>query len=308
MIRKIHWTVIAVLFLGVAAQAAAPVGLISMVSGNVRILRSGEKSPVPARTADLIGPGDRILTGKNSEAAFLFCPESRAAKILPRAEVQFQATSLKVLKGKLDSERKVPSCRLPTSLVLASASQMQSGMMRLRGANLLLRSPSRTRVATLQPQFSWAAVDHADAYEVKLMNREERILWRQTLSATAVEYPAEAQALEWGKKYWWRVTAREGQDTLVEAGSYFRVLPSEQAEQVRATESTLRQALQDNPADNGPRFLLAFLYEQNEMLDQAARVYGELADRMGPQDWVQRRLNALMNKLGWDRVESGAFR
>ena len=41
---------------------------------------------------------------------------------------------------------------------------------------------------------------------------------------------------------------------------------------------------------NGPRFLLAFLYEENGMVDEAARVYGELADRMQPQDWVQGHL------------------
>ena len=307
MTRKMHWTVIAMLLLAVAAQGAAPVGLLSMVSGNVRILRSGQKTPVPARTADLIAPGDRILTGKNSEAAFLFCPESRAAKITAGAEVQFDAEALKVLKGNLNAERKVPSCRLPSNLVLASASRMQSGMMRLRGANLLLRSPSRTRVATLEPRSLWAPVDNAEVYEVKLMNREEQILWRQTVTATELRYPTETQALKWGKKYWWRVTAREGEDTLVEAGSFFQVLPDERAEQVRATESALRQLLQDNPSDNGPRFLLAFLYEEHGMVDQAARVYGELADRMGPQAWVQGRLIQLLNKLGWDRVESGAF-
>ncbi len=34
------------------------------------------------------------------------------------------------------------------------------------------------------------------------MNREERILWRQTVAATELRYPAETQALKWGKKYW----------------------------------------------------------------------------------------------------------
>ena len=308
MTRTIRWTLIALLLLAVAAQGATPVGLLSMVSGNVTILRSGQKTPVPARTADLITAGDRILTGKNSEAAFLFCPQSRAAKIPAGAEVQFNARTLKVLKGNLNGERKVPSCRLPSNLVLASASRMQSGMMRLRGANLLLRSPSRTRIATRHPRFLWGAVDNAEAYEVKLMNREEKILWRQTVTTTDLQYPAEAQALKGGKKYWWRVTAREGEDTLVEAGSFFQVLPDERAEQVRDTESALRQLLQDNPSDNGPRFLLAFLYEEHGMLDEAARVYGQLADRMGPQAWVQGRLTQLLNKLGWDRVQSGAFR
>ena len=41
------------------------------------------------------------------------------------------------------------------------------------------------------------------------------------------------------------------------------------------------------------------------MLDAAARVYSKLNQRMGQQDWVQGRLNELMGKLGWDKLESG---
>jgi len=290
------------------SQAQTPVGLLSMVSGSVQILRAGQKAPVAARTADLLAAGDRVLTGRNSEASFLFCPESRAGKIPANAEVQFDAGAIQVRKGKLAEERKVPSCRLPANLSLAGASQLQSGMMRLRGSNLLLRSPSHTSVATLHPRFRWGPVDNAKAYDIKLMDREERILWRQSVSATEVQYPGDAHALAWGQKYWWRVTAGDGQDVLTEAGTFFQVLPQEAAERVRSAEGNLRRMMEGNPADNGPRFLLAFLYEDHEMLDEAARVYGELADRMGKQDWVQGRLNELMNKLGWDRLDSGSPR
>jgi hypothetical protein len=181
-------------------------------------------------------------------------------------------------------------------------------MLRVRGKHLVLRSPSLTNIHTLQPRFRWGPVDDAKDYDLKLMDREERILWRQSVSATEVQYPGDAHALAWGQKYWWRVTARDGQDVLTEAGTFFQVLPQEAAERVRAAESNLRRMMQENPADNGPRFLLAFLYEDHEMLDEAARVYGELADRMGKQDWVQGRLNELMNKLGWDRLDSGSPR
>ena len=291
--------------LAAGAQAADTVGLLSMVSGTVQIIRVGQKTPVPARTADLIGAGDRVLTGRNSEASFLSCAATKAGKILADSDVQFKETGTQVRKGKIADERQVPSCRLPANLALAGASQLQSGMMRLRGSNLLLRSPAYTQIASLQPRFRWGPVDNAKMYDIKLLDREERILWRQTVSSTEAQYPAGAQALAWGQKYWWRVTARDSEDTLTEAGAYFQVLPAEQAEKVRATESSLRQMLEANPSENGPRFLLAFLYEENGMLDEAARVYAELADRMGPQEWIKTRLNDLMKKLGWDKPDSG---
>src|SRR5437867_11158405 len=77
MTRIATWIAFALVLLSGAAfaHAAGPVGLLSMVSGTVQIVRAGEKTPAVARTADLIQPGDRVVTGRNSEASFLFCPE-----------------------------------------------------------------------------------------------------------------------------------------------------------------------------------------------------------------------------------------
>ena len=287
--------------LPLATWAQSPVGLLSSVSGKVQIVRAGQPEPVPARPADLLLAGDRIVTAGDAQASFLFCPQSRAAKALPGSEVEFAAGSFTVKKGKLAEERAVPSCRLPSNLALASASQVQSGMLRLRGSNLLLRSPSRANVATLRPLFRWEPVDNAKAYDLKVLDREERILWRTSASAGEVQYPADAAPLAWGQKYWWRVTARDAQETLMEVGTYFQILSAEQAEDVRSSEAGLRRLIAENPGDSVPRFLLAFLYEERGMLDEAARLYQELASQTGSQPWVEVRLNELRNKLGWDR-------
>jgi len=286
------------------AQAAAPVGLLSLVTGNVQIVRAGEKTPRPARTADLIGAGDRVLTGSQSEATFLFRPESRSAKILAGAEVQFEADSVRVQKGKLGEERKLPSCHLPENLALAPASRLEAGIMRLRGSNLILLSPSRTNIATPRPLFLWEPVESATGYSLKLLDREERVLWSQNVASTEAQYPVDAPPLAWDQKYWWRVTAHDAEDTLTEVGAYFQVLPEDQAERVRSSEASLRRMMSEHPADNGALFLLAFLHDENGMPDQAARAYGALVERMGPQEWVQARLSELMNKLGWQKLPS----
>lgn len=289
-------------------HAAEPVGVLSLVSGQVQLVRAGQSEAVAARTADLIGAGDRLITGAGSEAAFLFCPQSRSAKLTAQGEVRFEAASVVVVKGQLAQERPVPTCRLPASLVLTAASQLRAGNLRLRGSGLVLRSPANTQVPTLTPKFRWDPVEDAVRYEIRLQDREERILWRAEVSGTEVAYPAEATPLVWGQRYRWRVTARGNGEALDEAGSSFQVMPGEQAEKVRAAAAELEQQRAGNPTDNGPLFLLAFLYEDNGMLDEAVRVYHELAQRLGQQDWVQSRMNDLMGKLGWDRLESGAPR
>ena len=286
------------------AGHAQTVGLLSMTKGDVQIVRAGQSAGAPARIADLLAAGDRVLTGAGGEATFLYCPESRAGKLLAGGEAEFAAAALQVKKGKLADERNVPNCKLPAAL-LAGASKQQSGMLRLRGAPLVLRTPTRSSVADFKPNFRWDAYENATGYEVKLTDREERILWKRTLSATELLFPNDAPALEPGQKYNWRVVALENNENLADVGTNFTVLPAATAASVKESEAGLLALSKASPDDNGPLFLLAFLYEDNGMLDAAARAYGQLHQRMGQQDWVQGRLNDLMGKLGWDRLESG---
>lgn len=298
------FVLIPVLLLAAALQGAEPVGLLTFVSGDVRIFHAAGGNVTAARAAELITAGDRVLTGHNSEAGFLFCPGTRAGRIPADADILFEAAGIRARKGKLTGERKVPACRLPSNLALGPASEQQAGMLRLRGSHLFLRFPSQTNIATLRPAFRWTPVDHATSYDVTLMTREERVLWRHTVTAPEMEYPREASPLEWGHRYWWRVAARGETDTQMETGSNFLVLPEEQAKAVEAAAQELDRLLRENPSDRSPQFLLAFLYEQNGMLYEAARIYSQL----GSVEWVQERLASLAGRLGWDRLEPGAFR
>lgn len=290
-----------------AAASAQTVGLLSMVKGDVQIVRAGQSAPAPARIADLLAAGDRVITGGTGEATFLFCPESRAGKLLGGGEAEFTTAALQVKKGKLADDRKVPNCKLPAAL-LAGNSKQQTGMLRLRGSALVLRSPTRSSVADLKPNFRWDPYENATSYEVKLTDREERILWKKNLSAANMAYPADAPALEPGQKYNWRVVAFENTESLADVGTNFTVLPAATATSVKEAEAGLLALSKAAPDDSGPLFLLAFLYEDNGMTDAAARTYAQIKTRMGEQEWVQGRLNELMGKLGWDRLESGEAR
>ena len=306
MSKFLRYALLAAATIGISSGVASAqtVGLLSMVKGEVQIVRAGQTAPAPAKIADLIAAGDRVLTGGSGEATFLFCPESRAGKLLGGGEAEFTAAALQVKKGKLAEERKVPNCKLPAAL-LAGNSKQQSGMLRLRGSPLVLRTPTRSNVADLKPNFRWDKYENATSYEVKLTDREERIIWKKTVTGTELPYPAEAPALEAGQKYNWRVVAFENSENQADVGTSFSVLAADAAKQLKESAAGLQALAKASPDDNGPLFLLAFLYEDNGMTDAAARVYAQLKSRMGDQDWVQGRLNDLMGKLGWDRLDSG---
>ncbi len=297
---------VVVLFLAVplCAQGPAPVGLLSSVKGTVQLLRSGQKAPAAARLADLIGPGDRVIAAAGGEAVFLFCPASVSARLPGPGEVSFTDSAMQVRRGKLAEERKVAGCRLPATLALSGATQQQVGLVRTRaGGGVVQHSPSHTFISDVRPRFRWLAVDGAKSYEVRVTDREERVLYKTTVTGTDVEYPTDAPPLERGQKYWWRVSAKDSNEVLAEAGTFFQILPDGQYREFQAAESDLRKQIDAAPNDNGPRFLLAFLYEENGLLEQAARSYDDLTKRLGPNDWLNYRMVSVLNRLGWEKVE-----
>jgi len=295
---------VAVLALGsLVASAQAPVGLLSSVKGTVQIVRAGKTTPDTARPADLIGAEDRLITGANGEAVFLYCPDPKSARLMGGGEAVFGASALQVKKGKLSDERKVGGCRLPTTLALSGASQQQVGLVRTRGGDVNLRSPTRSFIDNTRPKFRWLPVDGAKSYDFRVTDREEKTLFQTTVATTEVEYPADAAKLVPGQKYWWRVTARGADDTLAEAGTFFQTLNEKQAVEFRAAEADLKKQVAATPADNGPLILLAFLYEENGLLENAALTYDDLMHRLGSNDWLITQRNTALNRLGWNEQE-----
>lgn len=282
-----------------SAYAAQPVGLLTAVKGTVQIQREGKPAPFTARPAELLLAGDRVITGNASSTAFIFCPGKRAGQIDAAAEVLFDAAAIKTVRGGISGGRAINGCQVPAALITASDTSQQAGLTHFRGSSLVLVSPSRTNVANRHPVFRWMPVDGAKSYEVKLLNRDERVIWSSTVTASRTEYPGNAEDLQWGSRYFWRVAARDGDDVVAEAGSWFKLLQSIEADGVNSEVAQLAATLKANPSDEGTRFLLAFLYEQNGMLDEAARVYADLQS----VDWVKGHEAELLDRLGWPSVQ-----
>ncbi|GEM_PF-3205220 len=283
----------------------APVGLLSLVKGSVQIQHAGQKAAVPAKMADLVGPGDKLITGPGAEAAFIYCPDARSARLTAAGEITFTAKAMNVTKGKLADDHKIAGCRLPSTLALSSASQQTVGLVKTRdvGELRLVTPVEGVYVSAPRPKFSWVPVKDATRYEVRLQNREEEVVFKTTVTGTTFEYPADRPALEAGQKYWWRVVAVGKEGPMNQEGTFFQTLPAGQAKEFLATEADLKRQIVADPADTGPRILLAFLYEENGMYDSAARSYDELSKTVTDNNWIKLRLETMLGKLHWEKVE-----
>ncbi len=74
-----------------------------------------------------------------------------------------------------------------------------------RGA-LALQMP-RFSVLKVKPRFCWPAVPGASTYRVSLFDAQGGELWARAVPTTELSYPADADPLDWGARYMWRVEA-----------------------------------------------------------------------------------------------------
>lgn len=294
--------------------AQQPLGMLTAVSGKVQIVRNGETRA--AHAAEFLYAGDRVTARAASYADFLYCPQLRAARIPAATEVSFDAAEFTVARGRLANEWAIPACRLPATTALSIPSRQHLGVTRLRSLfddrpairpnlakryddllqkGIVLYWPANTKTSSQFPSFRWSPVAGAASYELRLTDAEENVLWAIHSEETRRKFPLAAPPLEWGRRYWWRVIARGPDGDLEEAGSYFELLPEERAQELEKSAGELRRRATQRPNDPLPRLALAFLYEENGLLDQAAGIYARLAS----PDWARARFLELAVKLGW---------
>jgi hypothetical protein len=107
-----------------------PVGIL-LSAGDAKIVRANSTSPVEAKASDLLFSGDSIRTG-SAPVSYLFCAGKSRQTLAPKGEALFEASQVRVKKGKLASQQPAGSCLLPAMLRVSVASQQSYGAMRTR--------------------------------------------------------------------------------------------------------------------------------------------------------------------------------
>src|SRR5882757_5768392 len=75
-------------------------GGILLSAAGAKIVGANSSTPVAAKASDLLFSGDSIQTGA-SPASYLFCAGKSRQTLAPKAEAIFDASQVRVKKGKL---------------------------------------------------------------------------------------------------------------------------------------------------------------------------------------------------------------
>jgi hypothetical protein len=183
-----------------ADTAETAVGIL-LSAGDAKIVRANSATAVDAKASDLLFSGDSIRTG-SAPASYLFCAGKSRETLAPKAEALFDATQVRIKKGKLASQQPAGSCMLPAILRVSVASQQSYGAMRTRDLDMPEpvqhnRLPASV-LADLEP-FEKAAAQNSD--DPSPLVGMAVVLERANLPANAYEVYTKIQA-KWPDVIW----------------------------------------------------------------------------------------------------------
>ena len=204
----------------VLQAGSSPIGMILQTQGDVVVQRGNSKAP--AKLADLLYPGDQVVS-TTGQATFVFCPTSERASITGGARVELSGNAMVTRAGAAPS--KAPTrCSLP-KVALGAENLERVGGLRPRGdppISLFVGGP----VSTTQPVFQWGAIAGATSYQVTVSDPATKAtILQQRVTTTSLAYPQTMVPLKSGS-YQWEVRAEGGGKTLGTQSAMFEVKPN----------------------------------------------------------------------------------
>ena len=222
------------------AQSGAPLGMVLNARGTVEIERDGVREGV--RLADLLYPGDQVITGAG-EVSFVFCPTESRVGLGADAILELTDEGLNSLEGAEPTSSPVP-CVLP-QVSLGAESMERVGALRGRGypaIELYLGG----QITQVRPLFNWMALDDVASYHVSLTTEDGSFVWESDTGETSAEYPALMAALEEGQIYRWEVTARSGDEIVGQQAANFTVMSDASVAQAQFDDALVRAVALEN--------------------------------------------------------------
>jgi hypothetical protein len=280
-----------------SAEPAIPVAMVLNMKGQVT-LEGAESKPRRLRRTDLLRPGDRLNAAADAGAVLIFLDEGRYERLKSntRATVGDKgctpAEAVESVAGK-----KLPPAQLESLRDLARSSRGAVAVVRGRppATPQVVTPLYDATVLTERPALTWRAADKADSYQVQLWSGDaQRLIWRETTTATRLDYPPKRPALKPGTQYRWRVTVRRGEDEdpkpVVE--SKFATAGKEEVDELAALKPLAASA------DEADLLLAAVTYQAYGVYGEALALYEKLAEKQPNEPNFQLALASYYERAG----------
>ena len=209
--------------LAVAAtpKQSEPQGMILGIEGDVMLERAGSQSP--AELAELLFEGDRLVS-RSGRATIIYCPDKKTLRIQPDSTSILDSSGFRTLVGEGPDSKDSNNCVLP-QIALGTESLEHVGALTLRSSSPPIPLYLGGRVSQSRPTFSWAPVENAKSYRLKISNLQGNTLWEHRTEDLSIAYPDSKKALAKGD-YAWELSAFDDNATTAYQLAVFRIEPA----------------------------------------------------------------------------------
>jgi hypothetical protein len=260
------------------SQTTGAVGMILQTEGGVTVQRAGKTQP--ARVAELLYSGDRVISVAKGKAIVSFCPSGQKLAINGATRIEMGATAVKTLGGPQPVLTSL-KCILP-QVAMGAENLDRVGGLRPRGDPPMVVYTGGM-IASTRPLFQWEPLAAARVYKLNLMDATGKVVWswEQQAPASEVRLGDSVAPLAAGK-YEWQLRA-EANGTLVGTQTVtIEVKPSPE-------HATL-------PTDPAERLAFAAALENARFYSDAAAIYRQLRPADDPR---------FTKRLAWLYAQAG---
>ena len=265
-------------------------GMVLDIKGKVKIKRNSS-----IKAANIMQPlydNSIVYTGENSEMTFVNYGNNNEYIIGSDSHIVFQKGKAEVKKGSFDKIEKGAKIPLPKNTVLIS--RKITGEVHLYKIlyGLNISHPTDKMLLASKDISFWWNGGETEKYRVVIIEAGTRKIVEPfpiIVKGRTFKFSDKNIApfkLEYGKEYFFTVQEVASKATVKKYGKNcvyediakvsFTMLPEDRAKQVIQAEKTYREAIKKNPNDKKSMLLMADLYKENGMFEQALGVLRQL--------------------------------
>lgn len=298
---KIRWMIIFLLGIALpitadltAAAPQEPAAVVTQVSGEVFLRREGAPKKVKVELASFLLAGDRLDLSPGANLTLAYFQGCRQDILKGKGSVKVLADKTQDAGKTLVSSTPLKKCGSPPKVTITDESSIAKGVVTLRGGAVARLSPSETKVAGVNPLFSWQTARSVlpQRFTVALYDKSLRKLWQARTEYPALElrYPQEAPPLQPGEMYRWSVN---------ESVAYFAVAAPEETGTLEEKRKAYEPAAGAPEADLTYLLFSALLYEEAGFNLEAARYYQRVLQLAPSSRQIHLRLAEIYARMGW---------
>lgn len=289
MIRFVSITslLIIITFLPLFAQSEEKkcLAVITDIKGDVEVIKANNNK-ISGDWGLQLYNGDRIRTARASSATLIFS-NGNLVNLGANSSIEISGEGESSTE-QFENSQSVNQAMFGNFIDLALDKDKKKDVGVLAGLRSLridsnkppieLISPCNTSIITCKPSFEWLTSIPVDEFEIKLFNKNG-LVWSQKVTGTKIEYPENAEVLNYGETYFWHVVGEALLESYKSLNYEFSVLTADKIEEVKSREDSIKELVNDSTNSSSYHSLLGAYYYNTGLLEEAITEFKIVTER-----------------------------